>query len=552
MENEVPMIRGGRRSGLTRGNGVTTDFVYDNASRLTEIVHRKPDGTLLSSFAYTFDPAGNITEIRFANGDVAQYDYDAKDQLTAEHRRGTLNYDITFSYDPVGNRLTQTRSGDIQDHGLITYSYNASDELLTETGRNYINTYTYDPNGNTISKTTKQTIGPKNQKKEATERYVWDFENRMIGYNAPLGDSAKDSVYTYYADWWNRTQKTVHNNIERYLYDFDEILVDYNAPGNPKALYINGPIIDERLAMLRDGQLYYYLTDHLGSVRQLIDTCGTVKNSYDYEAFGTNGNSVVLISNPYRYTGGLFDSESRLYLLRWRHYGSDGGRFLSMDPLAERVWSNAKAGFGVLSAARYTYAGSNPIRARDPFGLVLRMTGGGTWVDYKDCTSMEKVIIGKAIDYAAPKVVKAYVDLTTGSPRLGTALLAVFHSASEDTRYTVASVLRPLFQLLTTSKKAIPVQCECEAKLGVAWGCTAVPEEEQAYVVKHIGRCIHICPGFITLQTKAAAKSFLHEMIHLYAGIWGEVYMWKRDYPKLTTAETLRNADSYVDFVMRY
>jgi len=115
MENEVPSIPAGRRSRLTRGNGVTTDFVYDNASRLTEIVHRKPDGTVLSSFAYTFDPAGNITEMRFANGDVAQYDYDAKDQLTGEHRRGTLNYDIIFTYDPVGNRLKQVRSGDLKD-----------------------------------------------------------------------------------------------------------------------------------------------------------------------------------------------------------------------------------------------------------------------------------------------------------------------------------------------------------------------------------------------------------------------------------------------------
>jgi len=115
MENEVPSIQPGRRSKLTRGNGVTTEFAYDAASRLTLISHKKPDGTVLSSFAYTFDPAGNITEMRFANGDVAQYDYDAKDQLTAEHRRGTLNYDITFSYDPVGNRLTQSRQGAIKD-----------------------------------------------------------------------------------------------------------------------------------------------------------------------------------------------------------------------------------------------------------------------------------------------------------------------------------------------------------------------------------------------------------------------------------------------------
>jgi len=363
MENEVPNIPAGRRFRLTRGNGVTTDFVYDNASRLTEIVHRKPDGTGLSSFAYTFDPAGNITRMAFANGDVAQYDYDAKDQLTGEHRRGTLNYDIIFSYDPVGNRLTQSRQGAIKDPGSITYSYNAGDELLTETGRNYINTYTHDPNGNTTAKTNKQTIGPKNQKKEATERYIWDFENRMLGYDAPLGDSAKDSVYTYYADWWNRTQKTVHNNIERYLYDFDEILCDYNKPGNLKALYVNGPIIDERLALLRDGALYYYLTDHLGSVRQLIDTCGTVRNSYDYEAFGTCLGTSGGEPGRYGFAGRDVDKETQAVWMRARCYIGGSGRFLTRDPGSSGGTSND-----------YLYVSNRPTLLKDPSGLQAPVT----------------------------------------------------------------------------------------------------------------------------------------------------------------------------------
>ena len=66
MGDEVPMIQGGARSRLTRGNGVTTDFAYDAASRLTLISHKKPDGTVLFSFAYTFDPAGNTTRMAFA------------------------------------------------------------------------------------------------------------------------------------------------------------------------------------------------------------------------------------------------------------------------------------------------------------------------------------------------------------------------------------------------------------------------------------------------------------------------------------------------------
>ena len=107
MRNEVPGLRLGRRTKLTRGNGVTTDFAYDPASRLTLISHKKPDGTVLSSFAYTYDNGGNITRMSFANGDLAEYTYDRKDQLIGEQRSGSLNYAISFAYDPVGNRGRQ-------------------------------------------------------------------------------------------------------------------------------------------------------------------------------------------------------------------------------------------------------------------------------------------------------------------------------------------------------------------------------------------------------------------------------------------------------------
>jgi len=359
MENEVPSIPAGRRSRLTRGNGVTTDFVYDNASRLTEIVHRKPDGTVLSSFAYTFDSAGNITEMRFANGDVAQYDYDAKDQLTGEHRRGTLNYDITFSYDPVGNRLTQTRSGDIKDHGLITYSYNAGDELLIETLPKQTNTYAYDPNGNTTLRTeTSHPLGKGRGIPPAPKvdiySFSWDYENRLVGYDAP--GPSKDSTYEYSDEMWNRVEKEINRNEERYLYDGDEILCDYSRNACVTTLYVNGPGTDERLAFIRKGVVYYYLADSVNSVRQVVDHEANIVNSYDYEGYGSLLRSQELVINRYTYTGREFNRENGLLYFRNRTYSSSLGRFLSPDP----------AGF--LDGTNL-YAGYFPPGRVDPFGL---------------------------------------------------------------------------------------------------------------------------------------------------------------------------------------
>jgi len=289
---------------------------------------------------------------------------------------------------PVGNRLTQTRSGDIQDHGLITYSYNAGDELLTETLPKQTNTYNYDANGNTIKRIETRLPGPPNPNPPKNKPYVppapqidefaftWDHENRLVGYDAP--GPSKDSTYTYYADWWNRTAKTVNRRTERYLYDGDEILCDYDKNGSFAAMYVNGPIIDERLALLRHGELYYYLTDHLGSVRQLIDTAGNIKNSYDYEAFGRMVRLSVGVDDRYGFCGRDVERESDASFHRFRYYLALQGRFLSVDPREAISVLIARyhlprfmlpfAGESWWEREGYVYVQNSPLKWKDPMG----------------------------------------------------------------------------------------------------------------------------------------------------------------------------------------
>jgi hypothetical protein len=58
----------GRRDFLTRGNGATSDWSYDAASRLTGLAHDLPGGTAddqTSGFSYT--PASQISQRTAAN-----------------------------------------------------------------------------------------------------------------------------------------------------------------------------------------------------------------------------------------------------------------------------------------------------------------------------------------------------------------------------------------------------------------------------------------------------------------------------------------------------
>jgi RHS repeat-associated protein len=107
------------------------------------------------------------------------------------------------------------------------------------------------------------------------------------------------------------------------------------------------------------GQVVWYLTDNLGSVRDVIDSTGALLDHLDYSSFG----QISAESNPaarplFTYTGGLFDSATGLVRDGARLYDPRLGRFISQDPLS----------FAGGDANLYRYTGNDPINATDPSG----------------------------------------------------------------------------------------------------------------------------------------------------------------------------------------
>jgi YD repeat-containing protein len=76
------------------------------------------------------------------------YVYDDLYRLTGEVRTGSHPYAIAFTYDNVGNRLSQTRDG-----VTAGYEYNDRDQLTTETVGGASATYAFDGAGRMVSKT---------------------------------------------------------------------------------------------------------------------------------------------------------------------------------------------------------------------------------------------------------------------------------------------------------------------------------------------------------------------------------------------------------------
>ena len=268
------------------------------------------------------------------DGAIINYTYDPTYQLiSADH---TNIPDETYTYDPVGNRLTATVD-------------NAN--RLTEDA-NY--TYTYDNNGNLIQKTHKIT--------QAAITYAYDFENRLIKINLPLGITAEYK----YDPFGRRIEKNISGQITtKYLYDNKDIIMEYAAiiPTNTNITtkYIHGPGIDEPLSMIRNNKTYYYHADALGSITRMTDQNGNTVQTIKYDTFGNiKSLSNPLLIQPYAYTGREYDIESGFYYLRNRYYDPRTGRFISKDPI----------GFNGGDVNLYGYVGNNPVNWVDPWGLV--------------------------------------------------------------------------------------------------------------------------------------------------------------------------------------
>lgn len=109
---------------------------------------------------------------------------------------------------------------------------------------------------------------------------------------------------------------------------------------------------------------HYYLTDHPGNVRLVVDEKGTLIQKADYYPFGlaiplsTGTTDSLRLANKYLYNGKELQPETGLLDYGDRQYGAAEGRWFSIDPHAENYYS----------VSMYNYVLNNPLLIIDPNG----------------------------------------------------------------------------------------------------------------------------------------------------------------------------------------
>jgi YD repeat-containing protein len=117
-----------RRTQLTFPNGVSTDYQYDSASRLTALIYRNALG-VLGDLNYQYDKSGNRIAVggSFARtllpGPISSATYDAA------NRQLEFGND-TMAYDRTGNLSTI-----MGPSGVTTFSWDARNRLAGTTGQ---------------------------------------------------------------------------------------------------------------------------------------------------------------------------------------------------------------------------------------------------------------------------------------------------------------------------------------------------------------------------------------------------------------------------------
>ena len=361
--------------------------VYDDLGRLSQKTFH--NGLLNTSYAYNirswltgisnpiFEQVLHYTDgvgIPYYNGDISSmswrsgsdatvrgycFAYDGLDRLmNAEYGEGDdlaqnrhrFNEQVT-GYDKMGNILGMKRSGqtssaeyDLIDDLAMSYNGNqlksVSDRAINSVYGNGFDfsdgtsqdiEYTYDENGNLTKDLNKK---------------ITDIQYNSLNLpNRVQFDDGSSISYVYDAD--GIKLRTVH------IVGKDTLLTDYC--GN--VIYENGTpvklLTEVGYVTLDDSKYHYFIQDHQGNIRVVVDEDGVVEEVNDYYPFGGLMSSSANTVQPYKYNGKELDRKGGLdwYDYGARMYDAAIGRWHSVDPSGEKYYS----------WSLYAYCKNNPI-----------------------------------------------------------------------------------------------------------------------------------------------------------------------------------------------
>ncbi len=368
-------------------------FSYDGLHRLTKgsyvygTDHVNSDGSV---FSQALDCLEEEVEAYDKNGNILSMKRKGKKGLSPPPVREAVYDDLSFAYD--GNQL-------------VAVTDVAEEEPVSKTGMQFADgadeeeEYQYDANGNMVSDKNKGIGKIVYNTLNLPETVAFSDNDDIFNYQFWLSPIAHINTvnFTYAADGtklessyvtYKEVSAVQPARANAFLPDslrFGGGLLDSTrviGPGTGRAFWLrevntvtyagnyeyeNGTLSKKFFA---DGYIdcsgdepvaCFYLKDHLGNVRMVVDEDGNIVQVNDYYPFGAlYGSGTGDAAQRYKYNGKELD---RMHGLDWYDYGARWMdpvlcRFTTMDPLCEKYYDTSP----------YAYCANNPMKYIDPDG----------------------------------------------------------------------------------------------------------------------------------------------------------------------------------------
>jgi len=135
-----------------------------------------------------------------------------------------------------------------------------------------------------------------------------------------------------------------------------------DSAGNVVRPFVYGSRLNVPDYMIKGGSVYRLVTDHLGSVRLVVDTAtGTVAQWAKYDEWGVVTADSGAGFQPFGFAGGMTEITAGLVRFGARDYVASTGRWTAKDPL----------GFGGGQQNFWSYVDGDPVNFIDPTGLLF-------------------------------------------------------------------------------------------------------------------------------------------------------------------------------------
>ena len=302
--------------------------------------------------AYNVDSLGRIvekTETIGGDSTTHAYTYDEEGNLKEVKQDGEVV--ASYAYEPNGNRLSRTTAS-----GIIQGSYDAQDRLISYG----TNEYAYTPDGKLKTKTDTAT--------GKVTSYDYDALGNLLSVTLPEGKQVE-----YVVDAADRRvgRKVNGQLVQGFLYQGQLAPVaELDGSGNIVSRFVYATKENVPDYMEKNGKTYRIITDHVGSVRLVVDAAtGEIAQRINYDEFGNVLEDTNPGFQPFGFAGGLYDPDTKLVRFGTRDYDAETGRWTAKDLI----------GFSGGDSNLYAYAMNDPVNLLDPDGLEAEY-----WYDWQD------------------------------------------------------------------------------------------------------------------------------------------------------------------------